>query len=210
MRRPTCLKKDGVSVKLFMYEAPRHSGIEQRFWEAMILGSWLMGCLPNVPLEQISRPRTYGELQEWLCTLFPITDTGPARSRRMELLKILGFTGGKERVFNNPMTCVPCARHLKDGRVVYCPIVLDPKYRCKNQQLPCCPNDNRHSKYSLFHTDEPLSYAEYYHEIQIQQQRDSAPRWLKEFDINKLPCYEIRINRNDPAGDLGETRHHGT
>ncbi len=112
-------------------------GIEQRFWEAVLLGSWLMGCLPSVPSQQLDRPRTYGELQEWLCTLFPITDSGPARTRRLELLQMLGFSGGKERVFNNPMSCVPCLLKIdSSGRRHICTIPQKPQ--CKIKGLPCC------------------------------------------------------------------------
>ncbi len=171
-------------------------GIEQRFWEAMILGSWLMGCLPNVPLEQISRPRTYGELQEWLCTLFPITDTGPARSRRMELLKILGFTGGIERVFNNPMSCVPCVRHVENGKVLYCPILVAPEYRCQNRILPCCSNSVRNSSYDEFRQEAWISKSDYEYHVNYMK-KGKLPSWWPSEPVH-LRCHTMELNNESP------------
>ncbi len=111
-------------------------GVEQRFYEAIILGSWLLGCLPGGPSDQIPRPSTYGELREWLCRLFPVTDTGPTRSRRLLLLEKLGFSGGRERVFNNPMSCVPCLKRIENGKQFICTISLNP--RCHVKGLSCC------------------------------------------------------------------------
>ena len=134
---PSWLVCDMIMAALLGFGGPYlyiSYGVDQRFYEAAIIGSWLMGCAPA--LGRPERPRTLGELSDLLCMLFPRVDDARSRRRREEYLRQFPAYLAHPRMYDNPMTCIPCCtRTDPSGHIELCNPYEGPQ--CK-ENLPCC------------------------------------------------------------------------
>lgn len=133
---PSWLVCDMVTAALLGFGGPYlylSFGVDQRFYEAAIIGSWLMGC--STAVSTMKRPGTLGELSDLLCTLFPRVDDAQSRQRREEYLRQFPAYLANPRMYDNPMTCLPCCTRTTPRGEELCN-TFDGPY-CK-ENLPCC------------------------------------------------------------------------